>query len=85
MTTTQNVSSKATQRLAPIPGDRILRLPRVMELTGLSRSSIYARLADDPTFPRSISLGPRSVGWLQSDVWTWIDERAAASRKEMLQ
>jgi prophage regulatory protein len=51
---------------------KILRLPAVMELTGLSRSSIYLRVAQG-TFPKQVSLGARAVGWRESDVEAWIE------------
>ena len=40
---------------------RILRLPQVLEVTGLSRSTIYLRMADG-SFPKQVSLGGRAVG-----------------------
>ncbi len=49
----------------------ILRLPEVKARTGLSRSSIYLRMANDD-FPRSISLGGRAVGWLEADIERWL-------------
>ena len=58
---------------------RILRLPEVKQLTGLSRSSIYLRIANHE-FPDSISLGGRAVGWLEQDVSAWIAERIEQSR-----
>ncbi|MCU7841662.1 MAG: AlpA family transcriptional regulator [Candidatus Thiodiazotropha sp. (ex Troendleina suluensis)] len=58
---------------------RILRLPDVKQLTGLSRSSIYLRMANHE-FPDSISLGGRAVGWLEQDVYEWIVERIEQSR-----
>lgn len=58
----------------------ILRLPAVKARTGLSRSTIYLRVATG-TFPRPISLGARAVGWLESDIQMWIDERVASSRR----
>ena len=79
------------QHAAPLPrrpatnnDNRILRLPRVMELTGLGRSSIYAQMSAGD-FPRSISLGPRAIGWLASDIDEWVNARVAASRKETVQ
>lgn len=57
----------------------ILRRPQVEQRTGLSRSSLYQYIKDG-AFPRSISLGPRSVGWLESDVNAWIAERVKISR-----
>lgn len=55
---------------------RVIKLPQVMRTTGLSRSSIYAAM-DNGTFPRSVALGKRSVGWVQEEVEIWIDERVA--------
>jgi prophage regulatory protein len=57
----------------------ILRLPQVKSRTGLSRSSIYLRMANGE-FPESISLGGRAVGWLEHDVDEWIVTRIEASR-----
>jgi len=55
----------------------ILRLPAVKSRTGLSRSTIYQRVADGD-FPRPVSLGPRAVGWLAHEVDAWIEDRVAA-------
>jgi prophage regulatory protein len=57
------------------------RLPKVVSNTGLSRSAIYARIADG-SFPRQINLGGRAVGWLASDIQAWIKSRLADSRIE---
>jgi prophage regulatory protein len=56
----------------------ILRLPAVKAAIGLSRSSIYLRIADR-TFPKPISLGARAVGWLQSDIDDWLRQRIECS------
>ena len=58
----------------------ILRLPAVRVRTGLSRSTIYQRMADG-TFPIPVSLGVRAVGWLEEEVESWIRSRIHASRK----
>lgn len=58
----------------------ILRLPAVKAKTGLSRSTIYLRVADG-TFPKPVSLGSRAVGWLESEVEAWLQLRVEASRK----
>ncbi|MGC0155592.1 helix-turn-helix transcriptional regulator [Chromobacterium vaccinii] len=57
----------------------MLRLPDVMKVTGLSRSSLYA-LIKQGQFPRQIQLGPRTVAWLSSDVDSWLEERINAAR-----
>jgi prophage regulatory protein len=58
----------------------ILRLPAVIANIGLSRSSIYFRVAEG-TFPRPVSLGARAVGWLESDIQEWLRQRVELSRK----
>ncbi len=45
----------------------ILRLPAVKASTGLSRSTLYLRIAQG-VFPRPVSLGARAVGWPASEV-----------------
>ena len=61
------------------PPIRFLRLPEVQSRTGLSRSTIYVRLAGGD-FPRPVSLGRRAVGWVEAEVDEWIQERIAESR-----
>lgn len=50
----------------------IIRLPKVKAKTGLSRSTIYAKVRDG-TFPKSVQLGARAVGWLELEVDGWIN------------
>jgi prophage regulatory protein len=45
----------------------ILRLPDIKTSTGLSRSTIYLRIAQG-VFPKPVSLGGRAVGWPASEV-----------------
>lgn len=49
----------------------ILRRKQVEVRTGLSRSTIYLRIQEG-TFPKSISLGPRAVGWIESEIEAWL-------------
>lgn len=58
----------------------ILRLPAVMARTGLSHSTIYLRISEG-RFPTSVSLGGRSVGWIESEVNDWLNHKVKASRK----
>jgi prophage regulatory protein len=60
--------------------NNIIRLPAVKAKTGLSRSSIYLRMSKNE-FPSSISLGDRAIGWLESDIEQWIEEKVSASKK----
>lgn len=59
------------QMLKISENERFLRLADVMERTGLSRSTIYLHISQG-RFPNNINLGPRSVGWLESEIETWM-------------
>jgi len=48
-----------------------LRLPAVEALTGLKRSTLYARAAAG-TFPKPYKLGPRASAWAQDEIEAWI-------------
>lgn len=61
---------------------KILRLRAAKDWTGLSRSTIYAMMKNG-TFPKSLSLGARAIGWLESDIQSWIDSRISASKVEV--
>jgi len=58
----------------------ILKRKQVQARTGVSRSGIYQKMADGD-FPKSISLGPRAVGWLESSIDAWIQNRIELSSK----
>ena len=59
---------------------KILRLPMVLDRTGLSRSTVYQRVAEG-RFPRPVSLGARAVGWIETEVEEWIACQIEASRE----
>ena len=58
----------------------ILRLPIVKNRTGLSRSTIYLRMAQN-SFPRQVPLGGRAVGWVESEIEAWLSQQIDQSRK----
>jgi len=60
-----------------------LRLPTVKARTGLSRSTIYLRISENQ-FPKPVSLGGRAVGWIESEVDSWLEQQIEASRKAVL-
>lgn len=57
----------------------LIRIKQVIHKTGKSRSSIYAAIKEG-TFPAPISLGPRSVGWIEAEINAWIESRITESR-----
>ena len=56
-----------------------LRRKQVESRTGLSLSTIY-QYVKDGVFPKHVPLGPRAVGWLESDVSEWIAGRVKIAR-----
>ena len=58
----------------------ILRLPEVKNRSGLSRSAIYIKMADG-SFPTSIKISKRAIGWPSDVIDNWIDQQIEQSRK----
>jgi prophage regulatory protein len=67
------------ERQAPL---RLGRLAAVKDTTGLSKSSIYARIEHDG-FPKPIKVGPRASRWEMSRVEHWVREKARQSGGEL--
>lgn len=59
---------------------KILRLPIVLDRTGLSRSTVYLRVSEGKS-PRPVSLGARAVGWIEAEVEEWIAGQIEVSRE----
>ena len=55
-----------------------LRMPMVVRMTGLGRSTIYRMIARDK-FPGPVRLGDRAVAWRRSDLDRWSDDRRPAN------
>lgn len=58
---------------------KILRMKDVVKVTGLSRSAIYQKVANNQ-FPKQIKLGARAAGWLFDEVIGWLNHQITASR-----
>ncbi len=58
------------QPISETPG-RILRMPGVLARTGLSRSTLYRKLAAG-TFPKQIRISERCIGWSDTAVGAWL-------------
>jgi prophage regulatory protein len=61
------------------PASPLLRLPAVMRLTGLGRSTID-RLVAEQRFPGPVRLAARAVAWRRSDLELWSESRPAATQ-----
>lgn len=61
----------------PTPAPRrFIKLAQVKAYTSLSTSEVYRRIAAG-TFPAQVTLGPKSVAWVEAEVLAWCDELAA--------
>jgi prophage regulatory protein len=56
-----------------------LRLSRVKEITGLSKSCLYL-LIREKSFPAPVRIGNRAVAWVRSEIRQWALERIGAPR-----
>jgi prophage regulatory protein len=61
---------------APIQSRRVLRLPDVVQKTGLKRDSVYRKIRDG-SFPKPLKLSERASGWIEGEVDQWIADLAA--------
>ena len=59
---------------------QLIKRKKVEELTSLSRSRIYALMADN-AFPKPVRLGSMSVSWVLADIEGWINARIADSKE----
>ena len=61
---------------SPTQPRRFIKLPTVKDHTSLSTSEIYRRIAAG-TFPAQVTLGPKSVVWIEAEVLAWCDSLIA--------
>ncbi|MGF7009277.1 helix-turn-helix transcriptional regulator [Aminobacter sp. BE322] len=55
--------------------DRIIRMNTVRARTGLSRSTIYRKMAEG-TFPARLKISTNGTGWRESDIDRWVSNPA---------
>lgn len=63
------------------PIRRFIKRQEVESITGLSCTELYRRIAAG-TFPKQVTLGPKSVVWVESEILAWCDARIAERRGE---
>lgn len=64
------------------PPDRFLRLNSVLDRTGLSRATLYRKIADG-TFPPQKKLATRCCGWRESHVNIWLRNPVSFTLKDL--
>ena len=61
---------------------RILNIKAVIEITALSRSTIYEMMNPkskyyDSTFPKPVRLTEIRVGWVSQEIYDWLESKIA--------
>jgi prophage regulatory protein len=74
------MNGSGTEKQTPIcqSAIKLLRLPQVMEMTGLRKTKIY-ELHAEGAFPRRVRITAGSVGWVEAEVQAWLALRVAHS------
>jgi len=54
--------------------NKFLKIYDVIEITKLSKSSIY-RMIKENNFPKQVKLSTRSSAWSKSEIYDWVDEK----------
>lgn len=60
--------------------DRLMRMPDVINMTGLPRSTIYLKMKSNE-FPQQVKISSRSVAWIESEIQSWINN--SVSKRNM--
>lgn len=72
------VITRAPVSQAVLPNTVMMRLPEVLAVTGLSRSTVYS-MAKAGTFPNPVKLGARAVAWPSHLVQQWLADRVGGA------
>ncbi|GAB2662995.1 helix-turn-helix transcriptional regulator [Arenimonas aestuarii] len=61
---------------------RLVRMPTVLQMVGLSRSEVWRRIAAG-TFPKPLKLGPNTSAFVEAEVAAWVARQIAANPPEV--
>lgn len=54
-------------------------MKELREILGVPKSTIYFWIKQK-NFPRPIKLGPRTVGWVNEEIFKWIEKKKKESQ-----
>ena len=58
---------------------KVLRFPQLRSEKGIDYSRTHVdRLEKDGCFPKRVSLGPRSIAWVETEVDEWLTGKVEA-------
>lgn len=63
------------------PSPRLIRLPAVVSMVGLSKSEVWRRIAAGK-FPKPIKLGPNTSAFVEAEVAEWVRLQIEANPPE---
>jgi len=63
---------------------KVIRILDVCNIVGLKRSGVY-RLVQIGTFPRPVKLSIKATGWIESEVYAWLNARIAVRDTRLTQ
>lgn len=69
------MNTPETSETAP---SRALRLRRVCDLTGASRSTVWRWVSSDSSFPKPFHLSPAVTVWDEAEILAWLNAKKAA-------
>jgi prophage regulatory protein len=69
------ISQPARPRARRARSVRILKKPEVLARCGVSDTTLW-RMEQRGEFPQHLKLSPRRVGWLESEIESWIVARS---------
>jgi prophage regulatory protein len=64
------------------PPPPLLRMPKVVRMTGLGRSTIYRMIAVNE-FPHPVRVGKRAVAWRSADLDRWSADRPSTNHESL--
>ena len=73
-----------SEHLKSLEAKMILRMKDVCSELGVSRASIY-RLLESGSFPKSLKLGKRAIGWEPDHIQQWVKSLRSARQTEQAQ
>lgn len=68
--------------ITQITRERFIRMPEVLDISGLSKTTIYEYVSRGE-FPAPVSLGAKSVAWVESEVMAWMDAKISAREMQV--
>jgi prophage regulatory protein len=73
----QTEQANSKRSITQITRERFIRMPVVLDISGLSKTTIYEYVSRGE-FPAPVSLGAKSVAWVESEVVAWMDAKMSA-------